>query len=121
MTGGPFWSGQLRISLISFWIQLFPATKTQAEISFHQIDRVSGVRVRHKNVIDNGRPVRQSEIVKGYEYNKGRYLIIEPDEISKLRIPTRTTIEVREFVDLDELPLALFEKPYFVVPTPKES
>ena len=66
-------------------------------------------------------PVENSEIVKGYEYSKGKYLIVEPDEIANLRIETKNVIDVQQFVDLDELPLALFEKPYFVVPEPKES
>lgn len=75
MVGRPFWSGQLRISLVSFGIQLFPATNPAAEISFHQIDRASGQRVRHLNVIDDDQPVDNSEIAKGYEYSKGKYLV----------------------------------------------
>ncbi len=121
MAARPFWSGQLRVSLVSFGIQLFSATNTQAGITFHQIDRASGKRVHHKNVIDEDEPVENSDIVKGYEYSKGKYLILEPDEIDKLRIPTKSTIEIQQFVEIHELPLSLFEKPYFVVPDPKES
>jgi DNA end-binding protein Ku len=72
-------------------------------------------------VIDDNQPVKNSEIVKGYEYTKGKYLIVEPDEIANLRIETKNVIDVQQFVDVDELPLTLFEKPYFVVPEPKES
>jgi DNA end-binding protein Ku len=121
MVGRPFWSGQFKISLVSFGIQLFPATNPQAGISFHQVDRASGKRVRHQNVVDEDQPIENSEIVKGYEYSKGKYLIVEPDEIEKLRFPTKNTIEISQFVNLEELPLALFEKPYFAVPDPKES
>lgn len=121
MAGRPYWSGQFKVSLVSFGIQLFPATNPQSEVTFHQIDRATGERIRHLNVIDNDQPVENSDIVKGYEYTKGKYLIVEPDEIANLRIETKNVIDAQQFVDTDELPLALFEKPYFVVPEPKES
>ena len=90
MAGRPFWSGQLRISLVSFGIQLFPATSSTSEISFHQIDRKTRQRVHHLNVINGDQPVDNSEIVKGYEYSKGKYVIVEPDEVKKLRLETQT-------------------------------
>jgi DNA end-binding protein Ku len=121
MAGRPYWSGQFKVSLVSFGIQLFPATDSQSGVTFHQIDRSTGERIRHLNVIDDDQPVENSEIVKGYEYTKGKYLIVEPDEIANLRIETKNVIDVQQFVNTDELPLALFEKPYFVVPEPKES
>ena len=120
MAGRPYWSGQFKVSLVSFGIQLYPATSSQSGVTFHQIDRASGERIRHLNVIDDNQPVANSEIVKGYEYTKGKYLIVEPDEIANLRIETKNVIDVQQFVDKEELPLALFEKPYFVVPDPKE-
>jgi DNA end-binding protein Ku len=121
MAGRPYWSGQFKVSLVSFGIQLFPATSPQSELTFHQIDRATGERVHHMNVINGNEPVENSEIAKGYEYTKGKYLIVEPDEIANLRIETKNVIDIQQFVDLGELPLALFEKPYFVVPEPKES
>jgi DNA end-binding protein Ku len=121
MVGRPFWSGQLKISLVSLGVQLFPAINSQAGISFHQIDRSTGQRVRHLNVVNEDQPVENSEIVKGYEVSKGKYLTIEPDEIAKLRIETKRVIEIRQFVDRGDLPPAIFEKPYFVVPDPKQS
>lgn len=121
MPSRPYWSGQIKISFVSFGIQLFPAADSQSGVTFHQIDRASGERIRHLNVIGDNQPVENSEIVKGYEYSKGKYLIVEPDEISKLRIETRNVVDVQQFVDLDELSPMLFEKPYFVVPEPKES
>jgi DNA end-binding protein Ku len=115
----PLWSGNLQISLVSFGIGLIPATSPASEISFHQIDRNTGQRVRHQNVVDDN-PVEASEIVKGYEISKGKYITIEPKEIDELRIESRSTLELTQFVDLTDLPLALFEKPYFVVPEPSE-
>jgi DNA end-binding protein Ku len=121
MAGRPYWSGQFKVSLVSFGIQLFPATNPQSEVTFHQIDRSTGERIRHLNVIEGDKPVENSDIVKGYEYTKGKYLVVEPDEIANLRIETKNVIDVQQFVDTSELPLTLFEKPYFVVPEPKES
>lgn len=121
MAGRPFWSGQLRISLVSFGIQLFPATSATSEISFHQIDRKTHQRIHHLNVINGDEPVANSDIVKGYEYSKGKYVIVEPDEVKKLRLETQNVIDVAQFVDAKDLPPALFEKPYFVLPDPKGS
>lgn len=112
----PYWSGQLQISLVSFGVSLFPATNPAGEIAFHLIDRRSGERIHHQNVTENGEPVDSSEIVKGYEYQKGKYVIVEPRELSQLRVESKRTIEITQFVNIDEIPLELFEKPYFVVP-----
>ncbi|MGC2612848.1 MAG: Ku protein, partial [Terracidiphilus sp.] len=92
-----------------------------SEVSFHQIDRKTLQRVHHLNVINGDQPVDNSEIVKGYEYSKGKYVIVEPDEVKKLRLETQSAINVAQFVDSSELPPYLFEKPYFVVPDPKGS
>lgn len=113
----PFWSGRLQISLVSFGIKILPATEAKSEIHFHQIDRKSGERVHHQNVTgDNGAVVENHDIVKGYEYNKGKYVTLEPEELEKVRIPSRQTIEIIQFVKLQELDPALLERPYFILP-----
>ncbi len=121
MVGRPFWSGQLKISLVSFGVQLYPAVNAQSGISFHQIDKTTGQRVRHLNVVNTDERVENAEIVKGYEYTKGKYVAIDSEEIKRLRIPTKRVIELSQFVEIGELPPAIFEKPYFVLPEPKES
>jgi DNA end-binding protein Ku len=113
----PFWSGQIQISLVSFGVKLFPATEAKSEIRFHQISRKSGERVRHQKVsAGDEEPVEKEDIVKGYEYSKGEYIQIDPQEIANLRIPSRHTLELQQFVNLKELDPAIFEKPYFVTP-----
>jgi DNA end-binding protein Ku len=124
----PYWSGQVTISLVSFGVKLFVATESRSDIKFHQIDRHSGERVRHQKVlasaIENGADeaapqdavVGKSEIVKGYEYSKGQYVTIEPEELAHLRVPSKHTMEVTQFVNADEIDPEFFEKPYFVVP-----
>jgi DNA end-binding protein Ku len=114
----PFWTGQIQISLVSFGVSLFPATESKSEIRFHQLSRSTGERIRHQKVTGDGEegPVEKDDIVKGYEYSKGEYVMIEPDEIKNLRIPSKHTLEVTQFVDMKEIDPEYFEKPYFVVP-----
>jgi DNA end-binding protein Ku len=112
----PYWSGQIQISLVSFGVKLFPATEAKSEIRFHQLSRKTGERVKHQKVSGDEDPIENSDIVKGYEYRKGEYVTIEPEEIEHLRIPSKHTLEVTQFVDAHELDPEFFEKPYFVVP-----
>jgi DNA end-binding protein Ku len=112
----PYWSGQIQISLVSFGVKLFPATEAKSEIRFHQLSRKTGERIKHQKVSGDEGPVEKSDIVKGYEYRKGEYISIEPEEIENLRIPSRHNLVVSQFVDAGELDPAFFEKPYFVVP-----
>jgi DNA end-binding protein Ku len=112
----PFWSGQVQISLVSFGIKLFPATEAKSEIRFHQLSRKSGERIKHQKVSGDEEPIEKSDIVKGYEYRKGEYVTVEPEEIEHLRIPSRRTLAVEQFVHEDEPGPEFFEKPYFVVP-----
>jgi DNA end-binding protein Ku len=124
----PYWSGQIQISLVSFGVKLFVATEAKSDIHFHQIDRKSGERVKHQKVLasaierspdeaaDQSEVVEQSEIVKGYEYSKGHYVTIEPEELAHLRVPSKHTMEIVQFVDEKDIDPEYFEKPYFVVP-----
>lgn len=112
----PFWSGHIQISLVSFGIEMFPATEAKGEIRFHQLNRKTGERVRHQNVSDDDNPVDKDDIVKGYEYSKGQYVTIEPEDIENLRIPSRQTLDITQFVDIGELDPKFFEKPYFITP-----
>jgi DNA end-binding protein Ku len=115
----PYWSGNLKISLVTIGIKLIPATNPAGEIEFHQIERSTGRRVHHQNVVDHT-PIDRSEIVKGYEYSKGKYIAVEPQEVDKLRIETKHSLEIAHFADFAEIPPALYEKPYFILPQQKE-
>jgi DNA end-binding protein Ku len=122
----PYWSGQISISLVSFAVEIYTASTSTRPFQFHQIDRATGQRIHYQNVAAGGdeasqpdedkRVVEKSEIVKGYEYEKGKYAIIEPDDLKRLRIPGKDTLEIDQFASVNELPPSLFVKPYFVVP-----
>ena len=121
----PYWSGRIQVSLVSFGVQLFVATESKNQISFHQISRSTGERIRHQKVLQSavdsgeetpGAAVAKDEIVKGYEYRKGEYILIEPSELENLKVPSKHTIDVSQFVTIEELRPEYIEKPYFVVP-----
>ena len=122
----PYWSGQIQISLVQFGVKLFVATEAKSDIQFHQIDRATGERVRHQKVLASAvdqapeqpaeQVVQRSQIVKGYEYSKGHYITIEPEELAHLRVPSKHTMEITQFVDASQIDPEFYEKPYFVVP-----
>jgi DNA end-binding protein Ku len=119
----PYWSGNIQISLVSFGVGLYVATESKSQISFHQISRRTGERIRHQKVLESAAEnneattaVDKDEIVKGYEYRKGQYVIIEPSELDNLRVPSKHTIAVTQFVDQADLNPEYVEKPYFVLP-----
>lgn len=112
----PYWSGQVQISLVAFEVRLYTATESKSQIAFREIDRRTGERIRHQNMTESEGPVDRSDIVKGYEYSKGEYVVLEPKELRKLRIPTKRAIEIRQFVDQNDIDFEYFEKPYFVAP-----
>ncbi len=117
MAARPYWSGHIQISLVSFGVKLFTATESKSEIRFHQLSRKTGERIKYqKTSAGEEGAVDNSDIVKGYEYSKGQYVTIEPEEIANLRIASKHTMEVKQFVDEAEIDPAYFEKPYFVVP-----
>jgi DNA end-binding protein Ku len=108
----PYWSGRVQISLVSFGVQLYVATEAKSQISFNQISRSTGERIRHQKVLqsaiensgaDAAAAVQKDEIVKGYEYRKGEYIIVENSELENLRVPSKHTIDVTQFVNLNEL------------------
>ncbi|WP_348261609.1 Ku protein [Telmatobacter sp. DSM 110680] len=119
----PYWSGNIQISLVSFGVSLYVATESKSQISFHQISRSTGERIRHQKVLQSAAESQEAttavgndEIVKGYEYSKGKYVIIEPSELENLRIPSKHTIAVSQFINVSELNPEYVEKPYFVTP-----
>jgi DNA end-binding protein Ku len=111
----PTWSGSIQISLVSIAVKVFPATNPGRQVQFHQIDRKTHKRVHHQNV-DEGREVEKADIVKGFEYAKNKYIEIDPEELKSLRLQTASTMPISQFVKVEELPPALFERPYFVAP-----
>jgi DNA end-binding protein Ku len=116
MPARPYWSGQIRLSLVTFAVDLFSATRAAAAISFNQIHKPSGKRVHYEKVVEGVGPVDRDEIVKGYQYEKGHYVLLTDDELEQVKLESKKTLELSQFVAAGEIDPIYFDRPYFVVP-----
>lgn len=118
MAAGPrtYWKGQLRLSLVTIAVALFPATTRQSRLELHQVHKPSGKRIRYEKVVPGIGPVDTDEIVKGFEVDKGTYVVLEPDELDEIKVESRRTIELVQFVDHAEIDPRYFNRPYYVAP-----
>jgi DNA end-binding protein Ku len=116
MAARAYWQGQIRLALVSIPVEIYTATKSGAQIAFHQIHEPSGKRIKYEKVAPGVGPVDADEIVKGYEVEKGEYVLLEQDEIDAVKLESKKTLELTQFVDMDEIDVLYFERPYFVVP-----
>jgi DNA end-binding protein Ku len=116
MPARPIWRGQIRLALVSIPVELFPATRSGASIQFHQVHEPTGKRIKYEKVVPGVGPVDRDEIVKGYEVSKGHYVLLDPEEIESVKLESRKTLDLVQFVDDGEIDAMYFEKPYYVVP-----
>jgi DNA end-binding protein Ku len=94
-----YWKGYLKLSLVSCPIALFPATSEREKISFHQLNKETGNRIRYRKVdAETGDEVSQDNIIKGYEVSKGEYIELHPEELEAVAIDSKRIIEIDEFV-----------------------
>ncbi len=116
MAARAYWQGQIRLALVSIPVEIYTATKSGAKISFNQIHEPSGKRVKYEKVVPGIGPIDTDEIIKGYEVSKGEYVLLEDEEIEAVKIESRKTLELVQFVDQGEIDPLYFEKPYYVAP-----
>ncbi|MCK3779019.1 hypothetical protein MZK49_20130 [Ensifer sesbaniae] len=116
MAARALWKGQLRLSLVSIPIELFSATRASAKVAFRQIHEPSGKPVHHAKVVEGVGPVDTNDIVKGYEYEPGKYVLLEPEEVDSIKLETKKTLELVQFVGACDISPIYFDKPYYVVP-----
>ncbi len=116
MAARAYWTGQLRLSLVTIPIRLYPATSTEKRIELHQIHEPSGKRIRYQKVAPGMGVVENEEITKGFEYEKGKYVLLNQDEIDKLKLEAKQTIELVRFVERGDIDARYFEKPYYLLP-----
>lgn len=116
MAARPVWRGQIRLALVSIPVELYPATKSGAAIQFHQVHEPSGKRIKYEKVVPGVGPVDRDEIVKGYEVSKGHYVLLDQEEIEAVKLESRKTLDLVQFVDLADIDAMYFDKPYYVVP-----
>ena len=116
MAARPYWKGQVRLALVSIPVEIYPATKSGAQVAFNQIHEPSGQRIKYEKVVPGIGPVDPDEIVKGFQYEKGSYVLLDDDELEAVKLESRKTLELTQFVDAHEIDMIYFEKPYYVVP-----
>ncbi|MEO5707767.1 MAG: Ku protein [Alteraurantiacibacter sp.] len=116
MAARAYWQGQIRLALVSIPVEIYPATKSGAKISFNQIHEPSGKQIAYEKVVPGIGPVDRDDIIRGYQLSKGNFVLIEDKEIEAVRIESKRTLELVQFVDATEIDPLYFEKPYYVVP-----
>jgi DNA end-binding protein Ku len=117
MAPRPNWKGYLKLSLVSCPIALYPATSTSQRIRFNIINRETGNRIRNEVVdVETGDPVPQEERVKGYEYEKGEYVLVEDDELDNVALESTHTIDIEQFVPMSEVDRIYLDESYYLVP-----
>ena len=111
-----FWKGYLRLALVTIPVRLVSAEKAAATPRFHQIDRKSKQRIRYSKIVSGKGEVAKNDIVMGYEVEPGNYVLFESDELDAIKLETKHTIELKQFVEADDIDFLYFEKPYYVLP-----
>jgi DNA end-binding protein Ku len=110
------WTGSISFGLVQVPVRMVGATKSK-DVSFNQLEEGTGARIRYKKVSEaTGEEVTADKIKRGYEISKGRYVMIEPEELDVLRPKATHTIDIEEFVDLDDIDPLYFEQPYYLAP-----
>ena len=112
----PYWTGQIRLALVSIPVEIYSATRSGATVAFNQIYEPTGQRIQYEKVVPGIGPVNAEDIVKGYQYEKGSYVLLDDDELEAVKLESRRTLELTQFVDASDIDMIYFEKPYYVVP-----
>jgi DNA end-binding protein Ku len=120
MAPRPNWKGYLKLSLVSCSIALYPATSERERVSFNQLNKNTGNRIRYKKVdAETDEEVESSNIIKGYQVDKNVYVTVEDEELEDLQVESSHTIEIDKFVPLDQIDSKFFDSPYYIVPNDK--
>jgi DNA end-binding protein Ku len=93
-----------------------PASTSARQVAFHEVDRKTGERIHHRKTAADDEAVEAQDVAKGFEYEKGKYLVIEPEDLKRLRLPGQKTVTLEHFVPRDSIDPAFFERPYFLIP-----
>jgi DNA end-binding protein Ku len=114
--GHVYWRGFLRLQLVSINVDVYAANESAAEIHFNQIHKPSGKRIKYEKVVPGIGPVDNADIVKGYQIEPDVYVTLEPDEIEAIRLESKKTLDMVQFVDAGEIDPRYYERPYYIVP-----
>lgn len=116
----PTWRGHLRLALVSCPVRLTPATTGSSNIRFHKLNKKTGNRLRQQMIdAETGKVVERDETIMGYEFEKGKYVKVEPEEIEALKIESSEIITIERVVALADVDPLFLESPYIVEPDDK--
>ena len=116
MAARPVWKGQLRLSLVSIAVEMYSATVTGARVSFRQIHKPSGKPISYEKVAAGVGPVNKDDIFSGFEIEKDEFLLIDPKEIDAIKLETKKTFELVQFVGQSYISQLYYDSPYYLVP-----
>lgn len=116
MATRPSWQGYLRLSLVSCPVALYTATSRSGDVHFNMLHKDTHNRIKLVTTDPELGPVDRSDIVKGYEIEKGRYVIVTPEEIANVRLETTRAIDIEKFVDEEDIDRLYWNDPYFLAP-----
>ena len=117
MAARPTWKGYLKISLVNIPVRVFPATDAAATISFNQLHRECRTRIQQKRWCPTCQvEVPNSDLVKGYEFEKGQYVVLDEEDIAKVRPASTRVINVVQFADASAIDPVYVERPYYLAP-----
>jgi len=115
----PVWTGQIRLALVALPVKLYSALDSKEKITFNQIHEPSKQRIRYEKVAPGIGVVDKDEIVKGYEYQKGRYVLFSDEEFDALKVDSKKTLDMIQFAPADTIDPIYFDKPYYALPDGK--
>jgi DNA end-binding protein Ku len=117
MAPRPNWKGFLKLSLVSCAVALYPATSTSQRIRFNIINRKTGNRIHNETVdADTGEVVEPEDRIKGYQVEKGHYVLVEDEELDNVALESTHTIDIEEFVPMSEVDRIYLDESYYIVP-----
>jgi DNA end-binding protein Ku len=116
MVARAYWQGQIRLALVSIPVEIYAATRAGANISFRQIHEPSGQPIAYEKVAAGVGPVDKDDIISGYEVSRGQYVLLEDREIEAVKVESKRTLDLVQFVGAEEIDPLYFEKPYYVAP-----
>jgi DNA end-binding protein Ku len=119
MAARPTWQGHLRLSLVTCPVSLYPATTAANDVRFNLINPATGNRVRTETFDAEGGKVDRKDLVRGYEIEKDRYILLTDEEIKSVRLESTRTIEIERFVDMKDIDRIWFNDPYYLAPDGK--
>ncbi|MBL9067526.1 MAG: Ku protein, partial [Sphingopyxis sp.] len=103
MAARPYWKGQIRLALVSIPVEIYSATKSGATIAFNQIHEPTGKRIKYEKVVPGVGPVDVDEIVKGFQYAKDQYVLLDDEEIEGVKLESKKTLELTQFVEAEDI------------------